>query len=897
MNSLKILFFFLLKILNFLKINKLLKLFFGFFKKLLKLNSFVNYNITKLFKRVNKFDNLFQNVTFLNPFFNFNLVIQKPNKMKSSNINDILTMFFKNCIFAPKKFILKKLNAFSVIELLISLIVISLTLAAFAPAISRKLTTSSVVLNGIISGGNNNNNNTGGNVSMPSELNSQEVCDKLAPNLLFLSASQNGGKAACVTKANVGDTYANGPEITASAGIKIVKANEVCTSSDVDSLKCCWLGNNVDSTVNACNSSVDSSYSGCTRTVCNLNAAKAACENWEPMSGTKGKWRLPTQSEFSAWSTNLSTIQTNKGKNGLDLCDDSSDYGSTQCKYSSSVTPSMCSMYLNRVSRCYPYYIWSSDSSPHSAYSLSLGTFYSIDESTKSAYSARCLIDEDAYKEVFGGNTNNNSGTDNSTSTLPTDITSQSDCDKIGKNLLFLTATQNGGTAACVTKANVGDSYNNGPDLDKIKSSAGITVVNAGTSCGSSSDYSSKCCWLGNNIGGTSGSCSSDENSNSTYSGCYRTVCTWAAAKAACENWESVSGTKGKWRLPTQSELSAWGGNISVIQTNQGKSGLELCDYNSGYGSVQCYYYNGACPGSYNGGCYPYIVWSSDESSSSNAYYHALSSGSFYSNSNYKTYAYSARCVLDANTYKNGTSSGGSSSSLPTSLTSQADCDKLGSNLLFLNASQNGGKRACVTKANVGDSYANGPDLDKIKSSAGITVVKARETCGSKDNYSSKCCWLGNNIGKTASSCGATGNGDSTYSGCKRTVCNWAAAKAACENWEPVSGTKGKWRLPTDNELDAWVSNISTIQKNQGKNGLELCDDFSGYGSVPCYERDSACPGSYNGECSPNRVWSSGEDDSSNAYNHYLNTGNFNSNTYYKTSAFSARCVLDEDSL
>ena len=227
--------------------------------------------------------------------------------------------------------------------------------------------------------------------------------------------------------------------------------------------------------------------------------------------------------------------------------------------------------------------------------------------------------------------------------------TSQSDCDNIASNLLFIPSSKNAGKAVCATKANVGDSYANGPDLDKIKSEAGITVVNAGTVCGSANDYTTKCCWLGNNIGTTSNGCSASVNGNSTYSGCKRTVCTWAAAKAACTAYEpDGSGTKGKWRLPTQSELSAWGSNLSTIQTNKGKNGLELCDNYSGYGSVQCYGYDGACPGSYNGYCNPYIVWSSDEYSSSNAYYHYLNSGSFNSFNYYKTYAFSARCVLES---------------------------------------------------------------------------------------------------------------------------------------------------------------------------------------------------------------------------------------------------------
>ena len=185
------------------------------------------------------------------------------------------------------------------------------------------------------------------------------------------------------------------------------------------------------------------------------------------------------------------------------------------------------------------------------------------------AHSARCIIDED---DIQGSGTV--TPTEPATPTLPDDITSQEDCDKLGKNLLFLTASQNGGTAACVTKANVGDTYMNGPE---ISPSAGVKVVSAGSTCGSQYDYTTKCCWLGNNVNATSTTCDADNNGDSTYSGCKRTMCNWAGGNAACKNWESVSGTKGLWRLPTKEEFSAWQNNFSSILDNQGTKGLQLC--------------------------------------------------------------------------------------------------------------------------------------------------------------------------------------------------------------------------------------------------------------------------------------------------------------------------------
>ena len=462
---------------------------------------------------------------------------------------------------------------------------------------------------------------------------------------------------------------------------------------------------------------------------------------------------------------------------------------------------------------------------------------------------------------------------------------SQAFCDSLGSNLLYLTASQNGGTAACVTKANVGDTYAGGPE---ISSSAGVTVVAPSQSCGSGTE---KCCWIGNNVNKTSYSCSvpsEKQNGNSEYSGCTRTLCNWMAAKAACETWApSGSNTKGKWRLPLYDELSAWSTNASIINTGQGKNGLQACSGTLTKNVDLCGDGNQSCTSvSGFGYCVPNVLWALDEYSSYQAKCHYIDTATYSSYTyNSKQYAFSARCVLDEDTYFNR---------MPKTLTSQADCDKFGKNLLFLTASQNGGKAACVTKANVGDTYAGGPE---ISPSAGITVVNATSSCGESSDDKSKCCWLGNNVDTTAVSCGDSGNGDSTYSGCKRTVCTWAAAKAACENWESVSGIKGKWRLPTRDELYDWSSNFSAIQKNQGKNGLELCDYFSKYGSIQCSSGND-CSGTPNGQCNPDYVWLSNEaSPSSYAYHFYLFSGGLSQSTKLKNYANSARCVLDEDAV
>ena len=793
------------------------------------------------------------------------------------------------------------LRGFSLVELLITLVIVSLITSAFVPVISKKLMSMTATINGIIGktdGDNNSSSDSKLPADMPPELNSQEVCDKLGENLMYLTAAQNGGKAACVTKANVGDTYVKGPEISSSAGVTVVNAGETCTDE-----KCCWLGNGVNNTVSVCaNDKNESTYSGCKRTACTLLAAKSACEKWEPKTGTKGYWRLPTSTELYAWASHITEIQTNKGKNGLELCDSNSGYGSNQC----SATVAYCKGSLNTNEQCNTYSLWAyADNLQNGYYQYLLnGSLNSSFISERSSLSARCLIDEDAYKEALPSNNNTPSGGGDTEEGTPiiNKITSQADCDKLGSGLLFLTAEQNGGKRACVTKANVGDEYKNGPDLNALKTSAGITVVNAGSTCGSKSDYTSKCCWLGNNVGLTSETCTDTGNSSGTYSGCKRAVCTYEASKAACKAFEPTnSGTKGKWRLPNQTELSSWGSYLYIISLNKGESGLQLCDRDLNYGSAKCDSHTTNCKGAYGNYCIPNYLWATNGYDSRQAYLYYLTNGVLYSGYNYKTYALSARCILDEDAVVNGlseddNSSSGDSSGLPKKITSQEDCDKIGPNLKFLTAEQNYGRRACVTKANVGDSYMDGPDLSKI--SAGITVNNAGMTAGTPLDATRKYCWTGNNQGKTATNCTSNENGDSTYSGCKRTVCTYEGAKAACENWEPEgSKTKGKWRLPYKEEMDVWLNstNMQALQINKGSNGLQLCVSTSGYGSVQC-NQGSGCHGQTTG-CFPFHLWAMDPSlaDTSQAYRFYIDTKTKTGSAMYKHNAFSARCVLDED--
>ena len=197
---------------------------------------------------------------------------------------------------------------------------------------------------------------------------------------------------------------------------------------------------------------------------------------------------------------------------------------------------------------------------------------------------------------------------------------------------------------------------------------------------------------------------------------------------------------------------------------------------------------------------------------------------------------------------------------------SQADCDPYQAK--FLTAAQNG-KPVCVTKFNIGDipGAANGGIATSV------TTVNTNQPCSS-----GACCWKG----QTASPCDSSGT---SYSGCNRTVCTWDAANYSC-SMLAYAGTKaGDWRMPTRSELSKWASNITSISRNQGDNGLRLCDHYSGYGSARCNYYNDACPGSHDGDCHPYHVWSS-TPRGSYYYNRYLNSGTFTENYNYSRNAF-----------
>ena len=177
----------------------------------------------------------------------------------------------------------------------------------------------------------------------------------------------------------------------------------------------------------------------------------------------------------------------------------------------------------------------------------------------------------------------------------------------------------------CITKKNMGD----GTSLTIPNA---LNVVNSRTSCSPSA--SNFCCWRGT----TASPC--DNENGGAYDGCRRTVCDWWAADYICKNFTAGGRT---WRLATKDEMSNWG-DYSI---GKGANGLQLCDTSSNYSSAQCGNSNNYCPGSLNNQCISNFLWSSLQTSQCYSYGGGIYAGKLIQTSSICNYGSSVRCVAE----------------------------------------------------------------------------------------------------------------------------------------------------------------------------------------------------------------------------------------------------------
>ncbi len=528
--------------------------------------------------------------------------------------------------------------AFSLIELLISLIIISLLIGAFAPIITKKLKAADVTV------GSFTDKKTEDDTTKTSySPESQKDCDPF--NALFISKENNDGfNNVCVTKFNTGD-----PGGTPLASI--VKTTTVGGGTCSDKY-CCWKGNTANPSKCTVGQNGDSAYSGCNRTLCNWYAADISCSEWAPNGSLKGSWRLPKQEEVDNWAKILNSeaqdnpiISRYKGKNGLQLTSKYAFAG-----YDTGDCNNGFNGAKNNGHNC-SYHLWTSGTYPHGAH-----VFYAIGDNNIFQYvaiypnlstatilecysdymanSGRCVLDKGLINKPNGGNQ------EEKPQLITEEPQSQADCDKL--TAIFIDKAYSGaGRNVCVSKYNANDTVDgeSGPSIPENYQKY-IVATNANPNCPSAGN----CCWTGNT--GRPGQCGTVGNADANYSGCNRTVCGYNVALDICKMHTANGLTKaGYWRLPTLNEAKAWQSNANIVNNNKGKNGLQLCTSDVTAGHVQCNLI-GSCV--HQAGvylyCHPYNVWTSTKGSNGNDY-HVLHETSTKTNFYFETA--SVRCVYD----------------------------------------------------------------------------------------------------------------------------------------------------------------------------------------------------------------------------------------------------------
>ena len=270
-------------------------------------------------------------------------------------------------------------NAFSVVEILVSLIVLSALSAVFAPMITKRLNVKSV------------------NVKLPKMVVSTDckflfedcmLCNKntclvrqksqndnLCPDgSIFVSKDMTGGtEDLCVMKVNAQQM----PGYEQSFYLNQVNVGTNCASG---SNKCSWSGTTAGSST--ANDGLSSTYSGANRPVNNYPAAQEICAYFATPTTRQKDWRLPTQAELTGIKNNISNLSVGKGYSGLQLCDASSSSGSAKCAITTTCTGATSNT-------CSPSSIWGQG---NTYLNLSGGAASVATGNASSAYSTRCVI-------------------------------------------------------------------------------------------------------------------------------------------------------------------------------------------------------------------------------------------------------------------------------------------------------------------------------------------------------------------------------------------------------------------------------------------------------------------------------------------------------------------------
>lgn len=256
---------------------------------------------------------------------------------------------------------------------------------------------------------------------------------------------------------------------------------------------------------------------------------------------------------------------------------------------------------------------------------------------------------------------------------------------------------------------------------------------------------------------------------------------------------------------------------------------------------------------------------------------------------------------------------------------SQEDCNRATNNTTIYipySITNPSNKGFCMHKRNAGDF--NGPSIDFGTDI--LKVLEARKTTASCPNADTKCCWFGysGRSDKTqvitanngSGMCSTTPSGWTVsagkqkfdYEGCKRTVCNLAAAEHICKYYTTNSTDAGDWELPDKTDLEALAAIIKQepqtkkdpattiqVQRFAGADGLQLCQAAGvaadTFGSARCElgTAGTLCNGASSGNCYIHYVWGKGVEMNFSSSTPNVSTFDTASRRNY---AQSVRCVL-----
>jgi len=753
---------------------------------------------------------------------------------------------------SPSKALLGSLvSGFSLVEILVALIIVSLITAALAPVITKKLSSSSItIIGGGSGGGGAAEEDTPENLELKKqvcELNKKywdtvtkkcldcEIegcakctasgpygCDECADSgFVFTDGACVGDPCTrygaitlgklCVTARNIGDDpdhYASIPNTQGACKTGLQTAN-TCTEDS-------------------------GSYSGCRRTVCTRPAAKTACWNLD-VKGLKG-WRLPTSTEANDFGS-LPELQ---------LCTNTVVAGKNRCTKGSGNWPYV--IWTQREDTCasdaYYNYAYNSTSwqqicsyddggaraGSYNSVRCVISRCRAIDNHCQECDDKKCtLCDYDYEVNQYGKCQKCEEGYSYSPTTKK--------CEKDPCNKYDAVAIDN----LCVSKRNYGDS-----------------------------DYYTY-------VAPTSGACSQNvaltnyTNDNGDYSGSPRTLCNRTGAANACGKL-NIKGLTG-WRLPMLSEMSHW----NSYNKGLGNGGIMLCSSNQINGVSWC---------PLTSSKWPYVLWAGTIGS--------CVDGSDYA---YTNYAYLNGSWKSLCSYAEGGARPGDYNSVRCVIDRCKALDKhcvscTNEKCTTCEKDYHPDENGVCVKCPEGTLYNSSNGKCEVDTCLKYDAITINDLCVARRNYGDS--QLYSYTAPTSGDCKQAHVSDSwsdangSYPGSPRTICNRAAAQVVCINLD-VQGLTG-WRLPNISEQIDWEENST----NLGDGGLMICSKSSGgYGTSHC--------GNSATNIAPHMFWStSGSTCASDAYHKYGFINNYGQHCSYADSGAragdysSVRCVINK---